>query len=167
MQDVVSESYTDKPKGILSYVNSKGHSTSQEQTRLSPEWCKADILNEQFTSVFTNEDNRDIPDKGFSPYPAMPDILISQNRVQTLLKDFNPNEETGPDQILTRLLKMGAEELVPVLAKLYQYSIDSGELPQEWRDANVVPNFKKGADTNLRITDQYRLYLWCANLWNT
>ena len=39
---------------------------------------------------------------------------------------------------------IGAEELSPALVKLYQHSIDVGEVPQEWRDANVVPIFKKG-----------------------
>ena len=29
--------------------------------------CKADILNEQFTSVVTKEDNIDVPDKGPTP----------------------------------------------------------------------------------------------------
>ena len=105
---------------------------------------KADILNEQFTSVFTREDTRHIPDKGPSPYLAMPYILISQKGVQKLLKDLNPNKATGPDQIPTRFLKMGAEELALSLAKFYQYSINTGEVPQEWRVANVVPIFKNG-----------------------
>ena len=106
--------------------------------------CKAYILNEQFMSLFIRKDNRNISDKGASPYPALPDILISQKGVQKLLKDLDPNKATGPHQIPTRLLKMGAEELAPALAKLYQYSTDTGEVPQEWRDANVVPIFKKG-----------------------
>ena len=37
---------------------------------------------------------------------------------------------------------MGALELAPSLVELYQF--DTGEVPQDWRDANVVPIFKKG-----------------------
>ena len=39
---------------------------------------------------------------------------------------------------------MGALELAPALVKLYQYSTDTGEVTQDWREANVVPIFKKG-----------------------
>ena len=74
----------------------------------------------------------------------MPDIRIYKKGVQKLLKDLNPHKSTGPDEVPSRILKIGAEELSPALVKLYQHSIDVGEVPQEWRDANVVPIFKKG-----------------------
>ena len=37
---------------------------------------KAEILNNQFKSVFTVEDTSCIPDKGTSPYPSIPDFDI-------------------------------------------------------------------------------------------
>ena len=74
----------------------------------------------------------------------MPDIRINKKGVQKLLKDLSPHKATGPDEVPSRILKIGAEELSPALVKLYQHSIDVGEVPQEWRDANVVPIFKKG-----------------------
>ena len=58
--------------------------------------CKADILNEQITSVFTKENHRDVSDNCTSPYPAKPDILISQKGVQKLSKDLKPNNATDP-----------------------------------------------------------------------
>ena len=76
--------------------------------------------------------------KGNSPYPAMPDIRINKKGTQKLLKDLNPHKATGQDEVPSRILKIGAEELSPALVKLYQHSIDVGEVPQEWRDANVV-----------------------------
>ena len=60
------------------------------------------------------------------------------------MKDLNPHKATGPDEVPSRILKIGAEELSPALVKLYQHSVDVGEVPQEWRDANVDPIFKKG-----------------------
>ena len=35
-------------------------------------------------------------------------------------------------------------ELGPVLAHLFQQSIDTGEIPKEWSLANICPLFKKG-----------------------
>ena len=60
------------------------------------------------------------------------------------MKDLNPHKATGPDEVPSRILKIGAEELSPALVKLYQHSIDVGEVPQELRDVNVVPISKKG-----------------------
>ena len=73
----------------------------------------------------------------------MPDIQVTAIGVQKLLKGLNPNKATGPDEVPSRILQVGALELAPALVKLYQYSIDTGEVPQDWRDVNVVPIFKK------------------------
>lgn len=151
MQDIVSESYTSKPKRFWSYVKSKGQESmgvaplkNQQGSLKSDNQSKASILNGQFTSVFTREDANELPDKGPSPYPAMPDIVINPKGVSKLLKELNPHKATGPDELPSRILQMGADELAPALTKLYQYSLDTGQVPQDWRDANVVPIFKKG-----------------------
>lgn len=40
--------------------------------------------------------------------------------------------------------KTAAEELAPVLTKLFQFSLNLGHVPRDWREARVVPIFKKG-----------------------
>ena len=45
---------------------------------------------------------------------------------------------------IKHLIKACAEEVAPVLINIFQMSLDSGELPEDWRTANVVPIFKKG-----------------------
>ena len=47
---------------------------------------KANILNDQFHSVFTKEDHTNYPDKGPSPYPTMKNINISTDGLYKLLK---------------------------------------------------------------------------------
>ena len=37
-----------------------------------------------------------------------------------------------------------AEEISPILTTLFQRTIDLGELPEDWKSANVSPIFKKG-----------------------
>ena len=46
---------------------------------------KADILNRQYQSVFTNEDTSDIPTPDCEPYSSMPEITVSIEGVQKLL----------------------------------------------------------------------------------
>ena len=123
--------------GVASLKNKDGFLQSDNQSNI-------EILNRRFSSVFTREDDTSTPDKGQSLYTSMPDIVIKRNGVKKILKELNPHKATGPDDLPSRILKLGAGELAPALVKLYQYSIDTGEVPQEWRGANVVQIFKKG-----------------------
>lgn len=69
---------------------------------------------------------------------------INRKGVQKHLKYLNPHKATGPDEVPSRILHIGTKALSPSLVSFYQYSIDTGEVPQEWREVNVVPIFKKG-----------------------
>ena len=104
---------------------------------------KAEILNEQFQSVFTKENLNNCPNKGNSPYQAMSDIKINCKGVTKLLKNQNIHKTTGPDSIPSFILKSAADQLVLILTDIFQTTIDTGEVPQDWRDANIVPLFKK------------------------
>ena len=105
---------------------------------------KADVLNRQFSSVFTQEQINTMPDKGASPYPNLPKITITRNGVEALLQKVKPKKASGPDLIPARFLHEMAEPLSAVLSFIFQQSLDSGTVPDDWRTANVVPIFKKG-----------------------
>jgi len=49
-----------------------------------------------------------------------------------------------------RLLKELSVELAPILTAIFRQSINEGELPSDWKEANVAPIFKKG-QRNLAI----------------
>ena len=105
---------------------------------------KAAALADQFNSVFTTERINVIP---FTPskYPAMTDIKIRSKGVLKLLKNLDTSKASGPDEITARMLKETAEEIAPVLASLFQQSLDTGNLPDDWLLANVTALFKKGS----------------------
>ena len=65
---------------------------------------KADVLNRQFSSVFTQEQINTMPDKGASPYPNLPKITITRNGVEALLQKVKPKKASGPDLIPARFL---------------------------------------------------------------
>ena len=71
---------------------------------------KANIMGDQFCSVFTQEDISDLPDLGPSQTPRVPPIKVNIKGVQKLLKDIKPHKATGPDNIPGRLLKEATEE---------------------------------------------------------
>ena len=122
---------------------------------------KAEILNTQFTSVFSklspctltqmagkavrNLNIHSVPDQHLSPHPTMPDLLITTKGVDKLLANLKPHKAAGPDSIKPRVLKELHVELAPVFTKLFSKSLQEGKMPDDWRKANVTPIYKKGA----------------------
>ena len=87
---------------------------------------KADILNKQFSSVFTQEPHDTMPDLGENPYPTMPDITIHTGGVTKLLRNIKPHTAAGPDNISARILKETADQIAPVLSLVFQASLMQG-----------------------------------------
>ncbi len=120
---------------------------------------KAEILNNQFTSVFSKlapcslkqltskvarKHVSDLPPQHQSPHSYMPPITITAKGVDKLLQKLDPHKAAGPDNIKPRVLKELHAELTPILCFLFQLSIDQGKIPDDWRTANVTPIYKKG-----------------------
>ena len=64
--------------------------------------------------------------------------------VKEYLTTLNEFKSPGPDEWHPRVLKELAEELSEPLSIIFLKSWESGEVPEDWRRANVVPIFKKG-----------------------
>jgi len=46
-------------------------------------------------------------------------------------------ETTGPDSILSFILKAAADQLAPILTELYQTSLNTGAVPQDWNKMHM------------------------------
>ena len=99
-------------------------------------------FNKAFQTVFTVED---------TPVPqivqevdggAVEDIIITVGEVKRLLKELDPHKAAGPDKIATFVLKECADQLAIPLTFIFQKSLLTGEVPIEWRIADVIPIFK-------------------------
>jgi hypothetical protein len=101
---------------------------------------KAEILSNQFKSVFTKL-KQSIPTTVLQQRAGstMQHLKITVEGVETLLKNTNTSKATGPDRIPNIILKTCAEELAPCLGKIFQKSVDSGTLPNDWLSANIAP----------------------------
>jgi hypothetical protein len=69
---------------------------------------------------------------------------LSIEGVQKLLQKLNPQKACGPDQIPARILRDLADVIAPPLTLIFQKSLDEGNIPNDWRTANVTAIFKKG-----------------------
>ena len=64
---------------------------------------KADILNDQFTSVFTKEDLSNPPKLPKRHIPTLSQITVTVRGVFKLLQGLKPHKAAGPDKVPTRL----------------------------------------------------------------
>ena len=97
---------------------------------------KAEILLDQFQSVFTRDGGSAPPHLDPPQHPIISDININTARVWTLLKAINTHKACRPDQIPNVILKNCADTLAP-----------------DWHTANVSAVFKKG---DKHLPENYR-----------
>ena len=71
-------------------------------------------------------------------------MIIDQKGIEKLLANINPSKASGLDNIPSRIIKECGIHLAPILKTILQCSLDTGELPKDWRDANISSIFKKG-----------------------
>ena len=105
---------------------------------------KANICNKQFQSAFTRDTDSEIPSKGTSPFTPMGEITVDPKGVLKLLNGLKVHKAPGPDGLSARVLKECSSEIAPILAFIYNESLAQGTVPDDWRQANVAPVYKKG-----------------------
>ena len=84
---------------------------------------------------------------GQSPHKTMDDITFTVEGIEKLLRGINAKKATGPDEVPSRILKECASEIAPIFRIIFQQSWSTGEVPADWRCANVTAIFKKGDRT--------------------
>ena len=65
--------------------------------------------------------------------------------IVSLLRNINRKKASGPDGISCWVLKEAAEEIAPFLQFIFNQSLTTGQVPGDWKCANVTPVFKKGS----------------------
>ena len=103
----------------------------------------ATILNTQFSSVFTSEDASNIPIcPDLSQGHRVANMYFDEETVRNKIHSPKLSTSSGPDGLSTKFIYDHAEILSYPLAKIHNLSLESGTVPQEWREANVTPIFK-------------------------
>ena len=74
----------------------------------------------------------------------MPKFEITVQGVTKLLKGLNGGKAPGPDELPNLILKNAANEISPFPKIIFDQSLQTGKLPDDWVEANVAPVFKKG-----------------------
>ena len=80
-------------------------------------------------------------------------IHIDYDVVHEKLKKLKTNKSPGPDKIHPRVLKEVSTSIAYALSKIFNTSLETKSLPDDWRHANVSAIFKKGQKT---LPNNYR-----------
>ena len=76
-------------------------------------------------------------------HPSIQSLEFTSYGIQLLLERLEPTKAPGPDQIPTKVIKLCANVIAPVLL-IYTQSLEQATVPQEWLSANITPVSKKG-----------------------
>ena len=118
----------------------------------------ANTFNEYFTNIgvklsahLQSELADTVPTKLTENMFKMP--VISTDYILTQLMKMPNGKATGLDGLSVRLLKTGASIIAPFLTNLFNLSLQTGIVPNEFKSAKVTPLYKSG---NLEDTNNYR-----------
>ena len=138
------------PKRLFAYINSRKKVTSKISSmkyndEITTDKQKiANSLNNQFESVFVNDDFIE-PSFEKRTNEILSELVLTTSDVLDELTRLDPNKSIGPDLIHPWVLKYSADSLVVPLKLLFNNSINEGKVPLSWKNANITALFKKGS----------------------
>ena len=143
-------------KSFYAYVRSKqnvqdkvGPLEDSAGNIISQGFLMAEDLNGYFSSVFTKEDISSLPVADAKFQGAKSDYLgplvVTPELIAKKIKAMKDNKSPGVDGIPPKLLMETVEQISIPLARVFNLSLKEGVVPFEWKEANIIPLFKKGS----------------------
>ena len=72
-------------------------------------------------------------------------LVVTPELVAKKIKSMKDNKSPGVDGIPPKLLMETVEQISIPLARVFNLSLKEGVVPFEWKEANIIPLFKKGS----------------------
>ena len=137
---------------------------SQTLPKATTDLGKAELLNQFFISQ-----SRQSASPGAVPpirTPRSPLVLdrfqVSYEQVANGLRTINTRKAPGADGIPPKLLQLVAQEVTPTVHHLFNTSLNTGALPEEWKSAMVTAIYKQRGSRN--VVSNYRPISLLSNL---
>ena len=146
----LADSCKNNPKRFWSYFKRKTSSKSipttvrNDHTESDDPAVKATLFNEYFASVFNSTTLDPPPLPPSTNPPVIPDPVFTVEQIDSILNQLSASKATAPNDLSPAILRKFAHLVSPSLAVIFNVSMSSHTVPNEWKKANVVPVFKKG-----------------------
>src|SRR6266536_1372570 len=100
-----------------------------------------------FSEVF-NQDLSDMKNENMNTKICdfiMPELVITEKKVAEKLDNLKVDKSSGVDTLHPRVFKELKNELVNPLKQIFEISLKSGKLPEDWRSGIITAIHKKGS----------------------
>ncbi|GAB0207135.1 mitochondrial enolase superfamily member 1 [Grus japonensis] len=144
----------DKKEGFFKYISRKrttrenvGPLLNEVGALVTEDTEKEKLLNAAFASVFTAKagpQESQALEVGEKVLRKEDLPLVEEDRVREHLGKLDIHKSMGPDGMHPRVLRELADVIARPLSIIFERSWRTGEVPEDWRKANVTPVFKKG-----------------------
>ena len=149
--NIANESKTN-PKKFYRYINNRKHIKSgigpllnEAGETITDDKKMATTLNNYFSTVFTTNNNKSNKTEDIiKTRHSIPNLHVTEKQVLKKLEKMKINKSPGPDNFYPRILKNIKEQIARPLTDIFNSSLQQGIVPQDWKQANVTPIFKKG-----------------------
>ena len=102
-----------------------------------------------FSSVFTREDTSSlpVPETKFngSEGDRLGQLVVTSEVVASKINNMIEYKSPGVDGMSPKILKEIVEQISTPLAHVLNMSLQEGSVHLEWKEANIIPLFKKGS----------------------
>nr|CAD2196884.1 unnamed protein product [Meloidogyne enterolobii] len=107
---------------------------------------KCEIFGNYFSEIFINNfgTNNKKPEFTLNIKNTLEDIDFDIITVANTLKNLPNKNSTTQNDISYKILKNCHDILAPTLCELFRNSLDSGDIPDKWKNSIIIPIYKNG-----------------------
>ena len=114
---------------------------------------KCNLLNAYFAHVFSTHHAPEPKTLHLHPtVRELSNITCTESEVYDLIRVLPNKTASGPD-ILSNMLKGTIDAIVPSITNVFNLSLSSGTVPDDWKRSNVTPVYKSG---DPKLASNYR-----------
>ena len=106
---------------------------------------KADMFNEYFASVGVADNGKSLQNVQVVACKTLESVTFNEHNILFAMRKLKPNLSSGPDGLPPLLFKKLQYVLATPLALVFTQLFSVGVIPDIWKQAVIVPVFKKGA----------------------
>ena len=149
------------PKAFYAYLNSRTSNKAfvgplkDNGSMVTEDSTKVEVLNSSFSSMFTKEDpnNVPVPTQVYTGVLPLQNVEFTEKDVANKINKLKSTSAPGPDNMRPQILQSLSDSISVPLTIIYRKSLEEGVVPQDWRNANITPVFKKGSKV---LAENYR-----------
>ena len=91
--------------------------------------------------------------------------MFLKEEIEFALRKMKPSKAVGIDQLTSGIIKLGGEEAIHQIQKIFNNILKTKTIPKEWREAKVTTLHKKGDRKDIKnyrpislISHMYKLF---------